>query len=252
MACTKYLWIIILIAAKANGQIVNVESLRKVADTSKWSGNMSLDLNLIKNKNDIFSIKSGTHIQYLNKKDMVLFVNNLNFQQLDSSKFVNRGIQHLRYNYRFRPKVAWEVFGQVQYDAVSNIEYRGLVGTGPRFKLGTSEKYKFYTGTLFMYEYEKSVETFGTNINRDIRGSIYLSFSLYPSDQVSVVSTTYYQPKLLKLKDFRISNETSLSFQIYRNLGFKSSFTLLFDAFPPSNVPDTQYEWTNGLVYAFD
>ncbi|WP_343485544.1 DUF481 domain-containing protein [Allomuricauda sp. d1] len=248
----KLLALAILIGIQAHGQIVNVESLRKVTDTSKWSGNMSLDVSLIKNRNDIFKITNRAHLQYRNKKNLYLIVTNLNFQQLDSSKFVNSGTIHLRYNYKFRPKTAWEVFFQSQYDAVSNIELRSLVGTGPRFKLGASEKYKFYLGSLVMYEYEKSTETFGININRDVRGSAYLSFSLYPSDQVSMVSTTYYQPKISMFSDYRISNETSLTFTIYKGLGFKSTFNLLFDAFPPTGVPRTQYTWTNGVVYTFD
>ncbi|UJH66588.1 DUF481 domain-containing protein [Allomuricauda sp. SCSIO 65647] len=248
----KTLIIVVFVALQAQGQIVNVESLRKVTDTSKWSGNVGVDLSLIKNRNDIFKITNRTHLQYQNKKNLFLVVTNLNFQQLDSSKFVNSGTIHLRYNYKFKPKMAWEFFTQSQYDAISNIDFRGLMGTGPRFKFGTSEEFKFYMGTLVMYEYEKSTETFGTNINRDIRGSAYLSFSLYPSSQVSVVSTTYYQPRLSAFRDYRISSETSLAFEIFKGLGFRSTFSLLFDAFPPSDIPQTQYTWTNGIVYTFD
>ncbi len=248
----KFFVLTIFVGIKVHGQIVNVESLRKVTDTSKWSGNVSLDVSLIKNRNDIFKITNRAHLQYQNNRNLYLLVTNLNFQQLDNSKFVNSGTIHLRYNYKLRPKIAWEVFFQSQYDAISNIDLRNLTGTGPRFKLGRSEKYKFYTGTLVMYEYEKSTETFGSQINRDIRGSMYLSFSLYPSDQVAMVSTTYYQPKFSAFRDYRISNETSLAFTIAEGLGFKSTFTLLFDAFPPSDVPQTQYAWTNGVVYSFD
>ncbi len=240
------------IAVQAHGQIVNVESLRKVTDTSKWSGNVSLDLSLIKNRNDIFKIVNRTHLQYQNKRNLYLVVTNLNFQQLDSSDFVNSGTIHLRYNYKFKPKVKWEVFFQSQYDAISNIDLRTLVGTGPRFKLRSAEKYKFYLGALVMHEYEKSTETFGTDINRDIRGSMYLSFSLYPTSKFTVVSTTYYQPKLSAFRDYRISSETALVFEIFNGLGFKSTFSLLFDAFPPSGVPQTQYTWTNGIIYTFD
>ncbi len=251
----KKLWFLIIVVfacVQTYGQIVNVESLRKVTDTSKWSGNISLDVSLIKNRNDIFKITNRAHLQYRNNRNLYLIVTNLNFQQLDSSKFVNSGTVHLRYNYKFRPKIAWEVFFQSQYDAVSNIDLRNLIGSGPRFKLGTSEKYKFYMGTLVMYEYEKSTEILGTNVNRDARGSAYLSFSLYPSNQFSVVSTSYYQPKLNAFGDYRISNDTSLAFEIYKGLGFKSTFNLLFDAFPPTGVPRTQYTWTNGIVYTFD
>lgn len=241
-----------LISIQSYGQIINVESLRKVSDTSKWTGNISLDFGLIKNTQDILKLTTGAHVQYKHKKHLILLVSDLNFQQLEGSNFVNRGVQHLRYNYKFRPRIAWEWFIQAQFDAISNIDFRGLVGTGPRFKLSTSESYKFYIGVLVMYEQEKSQEISESQVNKDFRGSTYFSFSLYPSDQVSIVSTTYYQPNLSKMSDFRVSSETSLVFRIFKDLRFASTFTLLYDAFPPTDIPQTQYEWTNGLVYTFD
>ena len=40
----------------AYAQIVNVESLRQISDTSKWSGSTSFDIGLIKNTKSIFRI----------------------------------------------------------------------------------------------------------------------------------------------------------------------------------------------------
>jgi putative salt-induced outer membrane protein YdiY len=87
---------------------------------------------------------------------------------------------------------------------------------------------------------------------RDFRGSAYFSCSLYPIKNLSVVSTTYYQPLLKQFSDFRISNETSIAFKILKNLAFKTSFIYNFDAKPIANIPKTQYELTNGIVYSFD
>lgn len=251
MQKTFLLFIFICLCLKSNGQIVNVESIRKVADTSRWSGFVSIDLALIKNKKDIFKIANRTHVQYQKNKNLVLLINDINVQQLDAEKFVNRGIQHLRYNYRFHQRVTWEAFIQTQYDPISNIIFRGLLGSGPRFKLSPSKKHRFYLGTLMMYEYEETEELEQTVINSDFRGSMYVSVNLYPSDQISFVSTSYYQPNISAFKDYRISNETSLVFKIFKDVAFKSTFTLFFDTFPAMNVPDTQYEWTNGLTYMF-
>ncbi len=243
--------IVTLICTTVSAQIVNVESLRKVTDTVKWSGFVSLDVSLIKNKNDIFKIVNRTHVQYSTERHLVLLINDLNLQQLASQKFVNRGIQHLRYNYKFHPRITWEAFVQTQYDPVSNISFRGLAGTGPRFKILPSEKHRFYLGTLLMYEYEKTEEFDERVTQSDFRGSMYASVNFYPSNQVSIISTTYYQPRIDAFNDYRISNETSLVFTIFKDLGFKSTFSLLFDSFPAAGIPETQYEWTNGLAYSF-
>lgn len=242
----------LFIGFSATSQVVNIETLRKPSDSTKWSGSVSLDISLTKNVNDLFQITNKAYIQYNDKTNLWLFVNDLNFQKAEGFDLVNRGTQHLRYNRKINKTLTWEVFGQAQYDAISQISFRGLAGTGPRFKLNPNKKYRFYVGTLVMFEYEKATDIVVDRVQEDIRGSIYLSFSLYPTDKISIISTSYYQPKFEAFKDYRISSNTSLLFEIYKDLAFKTTFNYFFDAFPVStNIPKTQYELTNGLLYTF-
>ena len=115
-------------------------------------------------------------------------------------------------------------------DAISDIKFRGLLGAGPRFKLSKSKDYRFYLGTLLMFEYEESSDN-SIAVLRDFRGSTYLSCSIYPLENLSLVSTTYYQPLLKQFSDFRISNETSIGIKVLKNLLFKTTFTYNF-SFP--------------------
>ena len=248
-----FISIIICIFAftKSNAQVVNVETLRKKSDSAKWTGSVSLDLSLIKNRNNIFKIANKAHIQYNNKKDLWLFVNDLKFEKLEGSSFVNKGTQHFRYNRKVSERIKMEAFLQAQYDAISEIDFRGLAGLGPRFKLYANDDYRFYLGTLVMYEYEKSSDIVEDRIQKDIRGSAYLSFSIYPTDYLSFISTSYYQPKLSRFKDYRLSTDTAVLFKILETLAFKTSFTYSYDAFPVATIPKTQFELTNGLLYTF-
>jgi len=234
-------------------QVINVESLRKPSDSTKWSGSVSFDVSLIKNTADIFRIANKAHVQYNYKKNLWLFVNDLNFQKVEGNSLVNRGTQHLRFNRKLNPMLKWEIFAQAQYDAISEIDFRGLVGTGPRFKLSKNDDYRFYLGTLIMYEYEEATNVvMGDRIRRDFRGSAYLSFSLYPTENLSIISTSYYQPRIDKLGDYRLSSNSSILFQIMKNLAFKTNFNFFYDAFPVSPaIPKTQYELTNGILYSF-
>lgn len=233
-------------------QIVNVESLRRVGDTSKWSGYTSLAIDITKNRNKIFNLKNRTHIQYLFDTNLVLLVNDIEFKEVNNSKLVSKGTQHLRYNYRFKPKFAWEVFVQSQYDEISAIDFRGLIGTGPRIKLSKSEEYKFHIGILTMYEYEEIENDLERTTHKDFRKSSYFSFSLFPKDNIAVVSTAYYQPLYKDFSDFRISNDTSIALTIFKSLAFKVNFTYLFDSRPALGVPKEQYKLSNGLTYTFN
>ncbi|WP_197052645.1 DUF481 domain-containing protein [Psychroserpens sp. Hel_I_66] len=226
--------------------------MRKTSDSAKWTGSVSLDVSLIKNKNDIFRIANKAHVQYNDKTNLWLFVNDLNFQKIENNDLVNRGTQHLRYNRKLTDLVKWEAFAQAQYDAVSQIDFRGLLGTGPRFKLFKNDNYRFYLGTLIMYEYEKASNVISDRTQNDVRGSAYLSFSLYPTETISIISTSYYQPKLDVFNDYRLSSNTSLLFEVFKNLAFKTTFNYFYDAVPVSSeIPKTQFELTNGLIYSF-
>lgn len=241
----------LLICGYSQAQVINVETLRKKTDSAKWTGSVSVDASLIKNKNNIFKIATKADIQYNNKKELWLFINDLKFEKAAGKSFVNKGAQHLRYNYALTEKIKMEGFVQAQYDAISEIDFRGLIGIGPRFKLSSHDDYRFYLGTLVMYEYEKASDIATDRIHKDMRGSTYFSFSLYPSETIGIISTSYFQPRLDKFKDYRLSSTTSLLFKIWENLAFKTTFIYNFDTFPVINIPKSQYELTNGLVYTF-
>ncbi len=243
--------ILLFTATYAQAQILNAESLRKVTDTSGFSGAASVNFALKRNVNDFVTLGSDIHLQYKNNKHLALFKNNVNFQKIEGEKFENSLISHLRYNYKFHPRIAWEVFIQGQYNKINLIEFRGLAGTGPRFKLTNSEKYKFYLGTAAMYEYEEVTDGV-TPLQRKFRGSSYFSFSIYPTDNISIISTTYYQPLFRTFSDYRISSQSSLLVGLFANFSVKLSHTFVYDAFPAVGIPNSQYEFTTGVAYTFD
>lgn len=235
----------------ASAQILNAESLRKVTDTSGWSGTASANFALKRNVNDFLVLGTDIHVQYKMNKHLILFKNDINFQKIEDDRFENSGITHVRYNYRFRPRVAWEAFVQGQYNKVNLIDFRGLVGTGPRIKLTNSEKYKFYAGMLAMFEYEEVTDGI-TPLQRNFRKSTYLSFSLYPTDNISIVSTTYYQPLVKNFSDYRLSSQNSLLVELVKNFGLKINYTFVYDAFPAVGIPNSQYDFSTGVTYSFD
>ena len=234
-------------------EIFNIESLREETD-KKWTGSIGLNMGLIKNTNTIFWISNSEYVQHKNLKntDYWLLYNSMSFQKLEGESFVNRGTQHLRYNRKITKKTKLEAFAQTQYDAISQIDIRLLVGLGPRFKLSNNDSiYRIYLGTLIMYEHEKTTIPTGKEIQDNYRGSCYLSLNFYPTTTIKIVSTTYYQPKLDAFNDYRLSSGTSVEFKIVEKLSFTTNFNYSYDAFPVKDIPKAQYELTNGLKYEF-
>lgn len=241
----------VLFSCVAQAQIINTESLRKVTDTSGWSGTIGANFSITKNTNTLIKLHSNAHVQYEMKKHLVLFVNNLSFERAGEQRFVNQGSQHLRYNYRFHNRVAWEFFVQSQYNSIAKIRFRGLVGSGPRFTLSKTEKLRTFFGSLLMYEHEELEEEV-LQINRDWRLSSYVSINYYPTERVTLSSTTYYQPRIDAFSDYRISSESALVVSLLEKLSLNITYRLVFDATPATAIPTTLYELTTGVLYSFD
>ena len=235
-----------------NAQIVNVENLRHEADSLGWSGHARLDFELEQNNTSkIFSFTNQLRVQYKTNKSLWFLIHDLSFKEINSSEITNNSTQHLRYSYKLSNKLSYESFLQSQSDRISEIKLRALIGTGLRFHLHESEKYKFYLGTTVMFEHEDSVDAI-EGIHNDIRSSSYFSFKVKPNDNISIVSSNYFQPLFNKISDHRILSETSVLFTIVKNLKFITTFFYLFDSFPVTSVAKEQYKLSNGLIYSFD
>ena len=98
-----------------------------------------------------------------------------------------------------------------------------------------------------MYEYEKTSEI---NISQFVfhRMSSYLSMSLkLPNKLGELVSVSYYQPRLDMFNDYRISNQTSLSFNLTSKILFSNTLNLVYDSEPPVDINRLNLNFTNGI-----
>ena len=131
----------------------------------------------------------------------------------------------------------WEVFTQGQYNKPLRLDFRGLVGSGPRFKLFVTKAARAYVATLLMFEYERI--TGSRALHRDFRLSAYASFTVEPNAKVRLVSTTYLQPRIDQARDYRIASDSTFSAGLTEKLAVFASFAALYDTRPPAGVVTT-------------
>lgn len=232
-------------------QFVNPESVRSRKDSTGFSGTVGLDVSFIKNTSSIFSLGNSVYIQYNNKKHLVFFINSLNIKKVDDESIIDKGTQHLRYNYKLNSKIALEAFVQNHYNKISKIDKRRLTGAGTRFTIFDEDKFEAYLGTLLMYEYEKIKED-QIIYNEDFRFSGYASFRWFPLKNTTITSTTFYQPKLSEFSDYRIFSSNSILFKVVKGLSIGITYIANFDTHPAIDIPKYQYRLMNGLTYTFD
>ena len=246
------LFFLLLSCYSINAQIVNVENLRHEIDSLGWSGHARVDTQVEKNNaNRIFEFSNQLRIQYKREKSVWFLIHDMGFKEINANEIKNNSTQHLRYSHTLSPRISYEAFIQSQTDRVSEIKLRALVGTGLRFGLYDSKKYKFFLGTTIMYEHENSVDDID-NVQNNVRSSNYFTFKIKPNKNVSIIGTSYFQPLVDQFSDYRILNETAFLFKIFKNLEFISTVYYIYDSFPVTNVVKEQFKLTNGLIYSFD
>lgn len=235
---------------RSTAQVVNVESARMRSDTVGWTGKMGAAFSLTENTRKIFQLHLGAQLQYKTSNDKGLWLILGNFGLLKSSnqRLVSENLVHLRYNRKVNEWLRWEFFGQHQNNAITQIDSRLLFGTGPRFKLVKKEKFRMYAATLAMYEREKEL-TEPVIKHSDLRSSSYLSFSWEPQSNMSLMSTTYFQPLFNKFSDHRVLNTLSFTIDATPHLGVTVNWNYLFDSAPAGTAPKTTYHFGTGLTY---
>ncbi|MEZ4957456.1 MAG: DUF481 domain-containing protein [Saprospiraceae bacterium] len=236
-----------------NAQIVNIEErrIKGTNDSTFWYGSLRLGANISKVKDQVLQFNSTGHVQYKKGRSLTLLLLDGNFLRAGNRDFQEAAFSHLRFNYKLKEWLVTETFVQAQYNKLLLINLRALAGAGLRFQLLKSQdgKQRIYGGTAYLFEKNQYTDEI-PNKNWH-RLSSYISFTFRPSEGVTLVSTTYFQPTLSDVANYRLSTEWRLDTPLGKKLSFFSNFTFSRDKSLPDGAPRSVYAWLNGLAYKF-
>ena len=244
-----WLFLLIIVHTLSYGQLVNIENQRVQSDSVRIVTIIDLQYNYQNNNNEELSLVnfSATH-QYKTKnlKNYFLLLGNIDYSLANGEELSNSGLIHFRYNRKLNKKIRLEAFTQYQYNRILGVESRNLIGIGPRYKINKSEKTVFYIGSLLMQEFEKASDNTKTMSYQ--RLSNYLSLSIKnKAKTLEFTAVVYYQPNINLWKDYRISSQASLAFNITSKVQFVNSINYGYDSCAPTNVSKKNIVLTNGL-----
>ncbi|MEL7160862.1 MAG: DUF481 domain-containing protein [Bacteroidota bacterium] len=208
--------------------------------------------NINKNTRLVTTLKGALRLDRLGERGNVLALLDYRLVSVGKDNALNAGFAHLRYGYEPRDKWRIETFTQIQNNEQLRLNFRFLAGFGLRRRLYESEGNRAYLGVLYMYEYDELARS--EIAYRDHRLSNYLTFKFPIGNNVTLASTTYYQPRLPNFTFARVSTVATLNLSITSNLRFNSSYSLTHDARVTRDLPDvpaTIYSWINGLRWSF-
>ena len=107
---------------------------------------------------------------------------------------------------------------------------------------------KVYGGIPFQLEYEQSLVTEVATTTQG-RLSPYLTFTLVPAQNLKLVSTTYYQPRIDDFSDYRILHVDQLKIDVSKKFAFSVDFSYLYDESPQPDVPNKILALSMGVKY---
>lgn len=255
-----------LLFQQSYAQLVNIEKERK-ENKQGIQGAISFSLSLKKNTSSIFTANNDVHIQYSKNKHTILFLNDYSIINVkidkNNTELENKNFQHIRYNYSIvdTNKITFEIFTQHQQNKIKFLKSRFLAGSGFRFKIIENKNLSFYIANLAMYENEILSDSLNT-ITSTIKADIYSSIAFSINDFITFKNVVYYQPALINLnnykdfafiKDYRLYLESSVDFQIYKNIFYQMQFQMSYDSRPPIELINTPlfYNFKNQLTFKF-
>ena len=231
----------LLFTLNLSSQIVNIDSKRQ-SDKQGVTGITEITFDYNKSTQRDWEFSNLTYLQWDNNRWSILLLNEINLDRAGGIDFSNDGYQHLRLSNHLNTNYTIESYLQNQFDPIRDIINRKLIGIGLRVKIIES----CYIGLSSFYEREELVE----KVVKDIRLSSTIQIKINLSNNISLSSTTYFQPILKNLKDNKSSNETTLLISLNERLSFTNNVSLSFDSDPAIGIPNLIFNIKNGFVYS--
>ncbi|MDZ4261443.1 MAG: DUF481 domain-containing protein [Pseudomonadota bacterium] len=235
--------------------IVNVENIRVGLTEPGLSGNLDLSFN--GNRGNTNKDEYGIKGRIQNNSDKVtnFVVASYDYGEVSNVANTNKSFIHGRHVVQFQPERAWEAFLQGEKNEFARLSFRGLIGGGLRFTLAeVPDKLGLYLGAGAYWSRETLDQRIGLTDHGSenfARANLYVVYKHKLNSQLSLISTTYYQPRLSGASDFRALEQAGLAVKMTDKLSLKLSLDIAHDSRPPQSIKQTDTSYNTSLSYRF-
>lgn len=232
------------------GQIINIEDKRLGIEEEGWKGNIDLNMRFTQNGTSVWQINNRIGVQHKKNKNTHLVLGDMNLLRSNNSDLINFGYAHYRFSrlLQSKPDIHLEAFSQVQYNTVQKIKLRTIAGGGLKIKILGNDTINLSVGWSFFYEYEEVTTPEYSSL---VRNSNFAVFNWAISKTWDFKTIIYYQPFIGDFRDFRVSNETSISHRFNQHFSIIGNISFLYDSRPPIEVPLNIFNSSLSLRYKF-
>ena len=231
-------------------QIINIESLRMEENSRTITGKMGFSMSLSHSDFTLLNIKTSSHLQFQFSFGTLLAIGDLSLLLQDKEELTDKTTVHLRYNHHLTRNISPEIYTQIQYDVIKDLDRRILWGGGIRWIPIKSSYTKWIIGGGGFHETERLQNS--DHSTTMFRLSNYIAGNILFSKYTKINIITYFQPiSNLKTNDWRLSGIYSIQQRITKSISIQSTFALAYDSKPPKDIEKLSYDWFNGISIQF-
>lgn len=233
--------------------IVNIEKNNIDDKLEAVQGEFEFDLSGVTGNSDISSISLGGRVQW-NDVSTRFFVLKYNHAKSLGVKSTDKTFLHYRYIDKIKQNITWESFFQVENDKFKYLTLRTLLGGGYRFKISSENKTTYLRsglGIFYSNEELNDVATAVTDTDEVVRVNLYFTYQYKIKKNINFLSTTYYQPVLDDLSDYRALEQLSFEFNLSQELLYFMTIDFNFDSKPFSGLEKSDTSYKSGIKYRF-
>jgi len=232
--------------------IVNVEDRRDDGDADGSSGAARFSVSGDSGNSDRSDVAIGLRLFRRHEGSEALFLSDYAYGESQGVKNSNRSFLHLRYGSTFRPGTMIEGFAQVEQDDFARLEFRGLIGTGLRFLMrGDATRASLGVGAFHSWERLTDAVPGERRDERLWRANLYFSIDRTLETGLQLHSSTYLQPRIGPMTDFRVLEQFACSVPVTDSIGLRLSLDIVHDSRPPRTVERTDLHYRTTLEVRF-
>ena len=235
--------------------IVNIESLRVGEPTKGYSGALDISIDGQSGNTDKFGANTGARLQWHGGAVTNFAILRYAYAKTSHVEDTNKLFFHARHIHRLTAKTAYEGFIQAERNKFTRLSFRGLIGGGVRFtlfkKTGVRSLHLGLGGFYTREALERAAGVTDNGSQNYWRINTYVNYLHHLNDQVSILTTTYWQPATGDLGDYRLLEEATLSVKMNDTLSLNVSLDLAHDSRPPQQVKQTDTIYSTGIDYRF-
>lgn len=241
---------------------VNVETLAARADHEGFGALSKVDLGLTSGNVETLYVKGEAEAHWIRLQDdppddsrlwfRDRFVVAAHYARKSYKKELadNEAFVHVRHTHMFKPRLGTDVFGQLQFDEFHLLDRRLLGGAGVRLDAVHNERLELWLGTGYMAESEHlNVDPPEATNVLNHRWTSYASFNLMVvPDTLTLLGTTYIQPRFDDFEDVQVLSEWFLDFHVNKYFSLGPDVLIRYDSQPPGDLKALDYGLYNNLT----